>query len=221
MLRVDQLAAGHGRATILRGVTFDVPTGTICTVIGPNGAGKTTLAHTIAGLLPTHDGGIYHHGVALHQLPAHLIARVGVALVPQGRRIFDSLTVAEHLTLAHRPGPWSIDRILDTLPALVPLLPRPGRHLSGGQQQLLAVARALARNPTLLILDEPTEGLAPSLAHTITDLITTAAAEGVTVLTTAPTLPAGGPPPAVVVRLHASHATPQPADHCPHRRTTA
>lgn len=221
MLKIENLTKQFGGLTAVRDVSVTFEKGKINAIIGPNGAGKTTLVHTIAGLLPAHGGGIYHHGVALHQLPAHLIARVGVALVPQGRRIFDSLTVAEHLTLAHRPGPWSIDRILDTLPALVPLLPRPGRHLSGGQQQLLAVARALARNPTLLILDEPTEGLAPSLARTITDLITTAAAEGVTVLTTAPTLPAGGPPPAVVVRLHAGHATPEPADHCPQRRTTA
>ncbi len=185
MLRVEHLTAGHGPVTVLRDVSFAVPTGAAIAAVGPNGAGKTTLVHAVAGLLSTRDGAVHLHEVPLHHLPAHRVARAGVALVPQGRRVFGSLTVAEHLTLAQRPGPWTVDRILDIVPALRPLLRRHGRHLSGGEQQMLAIARALATNPSLLLLDEPTEGLAPPLARAVTDLIVELAGEGGTVLVTA------------------------------------
>jgi branched-chain amino acid transport system ATP-binding protein len=213
VLRVDQLTAGYGQATVLRDITFDVPTGGLCTVVGPNGAGKTTLVNTLAGLLRAQGGAVYHQGVALHRLSAHLVARVGVALVPQGRHVFPSLSVAEHLAIAGRRqrGPWTTDRILATLPTLRPLLHRPGRYLSGGEQQMLAIARALATNPSLLLLDEPTEGLAPTLAQTVTDLIATIAGHGVTVLTTATTPPARHHlAQQTVVRLHAGRATLHP-----------
>ena len=189
MLRVERLSAGYGPVLVVRDVSFTVPAGGIAVAVGPNGAGKTTLVHAIAGLLATRDGVIHHRGVPLHRRSAHRIARAGVALVPQGRRVFGSLTVAEHLALAARPGPWTVPRVLDTLPPLRPLLRRAGRHLSGGEQQMLAIARALLTNPSLLLLDEPTEGLAPSLAQTVTDLIPTVAAEGVTVLLTAAGVP--------------------------------
>jgi branched-chain amino acid transport system ATP-binding protein len=184
MLRVEGLTAGYGSVIVLRDVSFTVAAGTVAIAAGPNGAGKTTLVHAIAGLLSTRNGVIHHRGVPLHGRGAHRVARAGVALVPQGRRVFGSLTVAEHLVLARRPGPWTAARVLDTLPPLRPLLRRHGRHLSGGEQQMLAIARALVTNPSLLLLDEPTEGLAPALAQTVTDLITTLAGEGMTVLVT-------------------------------------
>jgi branched-chain amino acid transport system ATP-binding protein len=184
VLRVERLSAGYGPAIVLRDLSFTVPPNTVAVVAGPNGAGKTTLLHAVAGLLPPRDGRIDFRGVPLHGRSAHRIARAGVALVPQGRRVFGSLTVAEHLALARRPGPWTARRVLDTLPPLEPLLRRHGRHLSGGEQQMLALGRALVTNPSLLLLDEPAEGLAPALAQTVTDLITTVAGEGMTVLVT-------------------------------------
>jgi branched-chain amino acid transport system ATP-binding protein len=184
VLRVERLTAGYGSVIVLRDMSFTVAPGTVAAAAGPNGAGKTTLVHAIAGILSIRDGLIDHRGVALHRRSAHRVARAGVALVPQGRRVFGSLTVAEHFALAGRPGPWTTRRVLESLPPLRPLLHRHGRHLSGGEQQMLALARALVTNPSLLLLDEPTEGLAPALAHTVTDLITTVAAEGMTVLVT-------------------------------------
>jgi branched-chain amino acid transport system ATP-binding protein len=196
VLRVERLCVGYGDLIVLRDVSFVVPTGGVLTVVGANGAGKTTLVHGIAGLVSTRDGSVHHHGVALRGLAAHWVARAGVALVPQGRRVFASLTVAEHLALAGDPPGrragwrrrhqvWTTERILDELPVLGRLLSRTGRQLSGGEQQLLAIARALAANPTLLLLDEPTEGLAPELRRTVTALLSTVAASGVTLLVTA------------------------------------
>jgi branched-chain amino acid transport system ATP-binding protein len=202
VLRVERLTAGYGQAIVVRDATFTVPTGTVRVVSGPNGAGKTTLLHAIAGLVSTRDGTVRLQGVALHQRPAHRVARAGVALVPQGRRVFGSLTVAEHLALAsrapgarRRTGGWPAARVLDTLPALRPLLGRPGRVLSGGEQQMVAIGRALATDPTLLLLDEPTEGLAPSLAQLVTALLADIAAQGMTVLATA----AGAADPATII----------------------
>jgi branched-chain amino acid transport system ATP-binding protein len=196
MLRVEQLYAGYGPLPVLHGVDLVVPSGTQAAVVGHNGAGKTTLLHAIAGLLSTRDGAVHHQGVALHGLSAHWVARAGVALVPQGRRVFASLTVTEHLELAahtpgwpggwrRRPRSWPVERVLDELPALRRLRDRAGRQLSGGEQQLLAIARALATSPSLLLLDEPTEGLAPDLREAVTTLLSTVADDGVTLLVTA------------------------------------
>jgi len=185
VLRVEGLRAGYGPMLVLRDVAFSLPSGATAVATGPNGSGKTTLVHALAGLLASSAGAVELDGVALDRLPAHRRARAGVALVPQGRRVFGSLTVVEHLRLAGgRPGRWSADAVLDALPPLRALLRRPARQLSGGQQQLLAVARALCTNPSLLLLDEPTEGLAPDLAATVTELIGTVAAQGVAVLLT-------------------------------------
>jgi len=191
MLHIDSLSAGYGNGTVLHAIQLTVDAGTVHAIVGHNGAGKTTLIHTIAGLITARDGTVHLDGIALHRQPAHRIARHGAALVPQGRRVWASLTVAEHLALAEtsrRTGPWTQQRILALLPGLPPRLRHRGSQLSGGEQQMLAIARALLTQPRLLLLDEPTEGLAPALAAQIHALITQVGDEGVTTVLTTPAL---------------------------------
>jgi branched-chain amino acid transport system ATP-binding protein len=190
MLRLERVSAGYGGGTVLHHLTLAVPTGSVYAVVGHNGAGKTTLLHTIAGLQPGTGGHVSLDGDDLTDQPAHRRARAGVGLVPQGRRVFASLTVAEHLRVAWRrdvrPGAWTPDRILNLLPQLAARRLHRGFQLSGGEQQMLAIARALLTQPRLLLLDEPTEGLAPNLAGDIRRLIGQLAAEGLTLLLAAP-----------------------------------
>lgn len=186
MLHVQDLSVGYAGGTVLRHLTLTAATGEVHAVIAPNGAGKTTLIHTIAGLLPPASGSIHleQRDITGHS-PARR-ARAGIGLVPQGRRLFPTLTVAEHLRIAARPGPLTADRVLELLPQLAARYRHRAAQLSGGEQQMLAIARALITNPTLLLLDEPTEGLAPALAAGIHTLITQLADGGTTVLLTAP-----------------------------------
>ncbi len=191
MLRVEHLRAGYGGGTVLHGITLTVSAGDVHAIVGHNGAGKTTLLHAIAGLVRPAAGHVHVDGRDLTGLPAHRIARAGVALVPQGRRVFASLTVAEHLTLPRagrtRSAPtWTIRRVLDLLPGLERRLAHRGGRLSGGEQQMLAIAVALLTQPRLLLLDEPTEGLAPAVAQQIREVIDTLAADGVAVLLATP-----------------------------------
>jgi branched-chain amino acid transport system ATP-binding protein len=195
VLHVDRLHAAHGRATVLHNITLDVQPGGVHAVVGHNGAGKTTLVHAIAGLLHPTGGRILLDGQDITGMPAHRRARAGIALVPQGRRVFASLTVDEHLTIAHRrphrdgkpdaPG-WDRPRVLRMLPQLSDRLRHRGGQLSGGEQQMLAIARALLSGPRLLLLDEPTEGLAPRLVVQIHDLISHLAADGLPIVLTTP-----------------------------------
>ncbi len=194
MLRVDALRAGYGGGTVLHGITLTVATGAVHAVVGHNGTGKSTLLHTIAGLIRPTAGRMCLGDRDLTGQPAHRIARAGVALVPQGRRVFASLTVAEHLTLTRRgikhPGSgWPVDRILALFPQLGHRLAHRGGQLSGGEQQMLAIARALRAQPWLLLLDEPTEGLAPTLARQVRDVIGMLAADGLGILLATPNLP--------------------------------
>jgi branched-chain amino acid transport system ATP-binding protein len=187
-LHLDHLDVGYHGGTTLHQITLTIPTATVYAVTGPNGAGKTTLVHTIAGLMTPTAGTIVHNGYDVTRHSPTRRARAGIATVPQGRRIFPHLTVAEHLAIAHRqPGPWTPRRVLDLFPHLHSRLPHHGAHLSGGEQQMLAIARALLTQPRLLLLDEPTEGLAPALAATIRALIPRLAHhDGITVLLTDP-----------------------------------
>ncbi|MFC7466515.1 ABC transporter ATP-binding protein [Actinomadura keratinilytica] len=155
-------------------------------VVGHNGAGKTTLVHSVAGLMRPGSGTVRLGGRDVTGLPAHRIARAGIGLVPQGRRVFAGLTVAEHLRLSHRPPPsggasrpsvWTPARVLELLPRLGERRGHRGASLSGGEQQMLALARALLASPSVLLLDEPTEGLAPALVQQVYDLVTTLAGE--------------------------------------------
>jgi branched-chain amino acid transport system ATP-binding protein len=161
LLRVDGLSAGYGEAVVLNGVSFSIDEGKTLALLGRNGTGKTTLINTLAGATRQHAGTITLGGVALHTLPSHQRAAAGIGWVPQERNIFKSLTVEENLTAVARPGRWDVKRVYEMFPRLQERRTNLGTQLSGGEQQMLAVARALVVNPKLLLLDEPLEGLAP------------------------------------------------------------
>ena len=168
MLEVRGLQASYGVSQALFGVDLEVDTGEVVTLMGRNGMGKTTTVNCIMGLLPVKAGSIRIHGQEMGGLPSFRIAQAGVGLVPEGRQIFPNLTVLENLrvTAANRQcveKPWELDRVLQMFPALFERRHSLGSLLSGGEQQMLAIGRALMLNPTLLILDEATEGL--SLIH--------------------------------------------------------
>jgi branched-chain amino acid transport system ATP-binding protein len=161
LLQVENLSAGYGEAVILDRVSLSLPAGETMALLGRNGTGKTTLINTLAGATRQHGGTIKLAGVELHKLPSHERAAAGIGWVPQERNIFKSLTVHENLTAVARPGPWTPERVYEMFPRLAERKSNLGTQLSGGEQQMLAVARALALNPRLLLLDEPLEGLAP------------------------------------------------------------
>jgi len=161
LLKVDQLSAGYGEAVVLNKVSFALGEGQTLALLGRNGTGKTTLINTLAGATRQHVGSITLGGVALHKLPSHQRAAAGIGWVPQERNIFKSLTVHENLTAVARPGKWTPERVYDMFPRLAERKANLGTQLSGGEQQMLAVGRALVVNPRLLLLDEPLEGLAP------------------------------------------------------------
>ncbi|NUR63376.1 MAG: ABC transporter ATP-binding protein [Catenulispora sp.] len=193
MLSVASLTAGYDGGTVLHGLDLDIPSGAIHAVVGHNGAGKTTLIQTVAGLVPTASGRVSVAGADVTGLPAHRRAQAGISLVPQGRRVFPSLTVQEHLALAFGRGrrrrtttAWTPDSVKDLLPRLAERAGHRGRQLSGGEQQMLAIARALLGQPRLLLLDEPTEGLAPLIVQDIAALIRRLPERGLTILVAAP-----------------------------------
>jgi branched-chain amino acid transport system ATP-binding protein len=160
-LAVKGLLAGYGQARVLHGVEFELARGEMVVVIGRNGVGKTTLIETLCGLTTLQGGEIWLHGQRVDALPAYRRSRLGLGWVPQQREVFGALTVEENLTVVARPGAWMIDRIYALFPRLGARRYNSGALLSGGEQQMLAIARALATNPSVLLLDEPVEGLAP------------------------------------------------------------
>ena len=164
-LRIESLSAGYGQAVILHDVSLSLAQGETLALLGRNGTGKTTLMNTIAGATRQHAGRIILNGEALHAMPSHARAAVGVGWVPQERDIFKSLTVLENLTAVARPGAWTPARVFEMFPRLAERQSNMGNQLSGGEQQMLAVGRALVLNPKLLLLDEPLEGLAPIIVQ--------------------------------------------------------
>ncbi len=165
LLKVDGLSAGYGEAVVLQDVSFSLLEGATLALLGRNGTGKTTLINTLAGAARQHAGAITLGGVALHTLASHLRAGAGIGWVPQERNIFKSLTVHENLTAVARPGKWTPDDVYALFPRLAERKGNLGTQLSGGEQQMLAVGRALVVNPRLLLLDEPLEGLAPIIVE--------------------------------------------------------
>lgn len=165
LLQVQNLSAGYGEAVVLNGVSFELGEGQTLALLGRNGTGKTTLINTLAGATRQHGGSITLGGAALHKLPSHERAAAGIGWVPQERNIFKSLTVHENLTAVARPGRWTPERVYEMFPRLAERKGNLGTQLSGGEQQMLAVGRALVVNPKLLLLDEPLEGLAPIIVQ--------------------------------------------------------
>lgn len=161
LLRIEKLVAGYGEARVLSHIDMTVEAGRSLALLGRNGAGKTTLVDTIAGVTTHHAGAIHFDGRYISRLRPEQRAPLGIGWVPQERNIFASLTVEENLTATARPGPWSLERAYQMFPRLKERRRNMGNQLSGGEQQMLAVGRALMLNPKLLLLDEPLEGLAP------------------------------------------------------------
>ena len=168
MLEIDDVHAAYGDSWIVQGVSLRVADGQVAAVLGRNGVGKTTLIHAIAGLNPPRRGRVLLNGEDISRLPAHAIARRGVGLVPQGRRVFPSLDVREHLVVGARRTDrrgWNMKRVLELFPRLGERLRHRGGKLSGGEQAMLATGRALVGNADILLMDEPSEGLAPLLVR--------------------------------------------------------
>ena len=184
MLTTDGLHTYYGDSHILQGMSLRVQPGEIVALLGRNGVGKTTTLNAIIGFAPPRQGRVLIAETDVTGWPSHRIARLGVGLVPQGRGIFPPLTVRENITLAARgvAGGWTLERVLSTFPALTQRLQHLGAQLSGGEQQMLAVARALMLNPRLLLLDEPSEGLAPLLVAEVGRVIAGLREEGLAIL---------------------------------------
>ena len=165
LLRVVGLSSGYGEAVVVQGVDFSLEAGRSLAVLGRNGTGKTTLLDTLIGVTRRHGGTIAFAGRDVTALAPHRRAAAGIGWVPQERNIFKSLSVDENLTAVARPGPWTPQRVYEMFPRLAERKTNLGNQLSGGEQQMLAVARALVLNPKLLLLDEPLEGLAPIIVE--------------------------------------------------------
>ncbi len=184
MLRIEGLNAHYGRSHVLQGVDLEVPAGKIGAVLGRNGVGKTTTVRSIMGLVPPTGGRVALDGRDIAGWPPHLIARAGVAYVPEGRLIFPDLSVLENIRVGERKPAkvWTVDRLLDLFPSLRERSGNRGWQLSGGEQQMLAIARALVSDPRVVLLDEPSQGLAPLVVRELAGVIKRLCDEGVTIL---------------------------------------
>ncbi len=184
MLRVEGLHTYYGTGHILHGVDLEVPHAKVAVVLGRNGVGKTTTLRSIIGLTPPQAGQIWLEDRNIADWPPHMIARAGVAYVPEGRLIFPDLTVVENIRVAERTSAkhWTLERLFDLFPALGERASNKGSNLSGGEQQMLAVARALALDPKVMLLDEPSQGLAPLVVRELAQVIARLRDEGVSVL---------------------------------------
>jgi branched-chain amino acid transport system ATP-binding protein len=177
------LHTAYGKSHILHGVGLEVGEAEIVTLLGRNGAGKTTTLRSLVGLTPPHQGTVHIFGHDTTHWPPYRIAALGVGYVPEGRRVFPNLTVGENLMVPlARPGPWTVARIHQLFPRLAERDHSKGRQLSGGEQEMLAIARALILNPRLLILDEPSQGLAPLIVQDVFRVVAAARDEGISIL---------------------------------------
>jgi branched-chain amino acid transport system ATP-binding protein len=187
MLTVTDLHSYYGRAHILQGVSFDLPAGAVMVLVGRNGAGKSTTMKSLIGIVRPAQGGIDFNGADIAGQEPHRIAKAGLGYVPEERRIFTDLTVTENLEVGRQPPrdgrpPWTPERLFALFPNLGAMRNRPGGRMSGGEQQMLTIARTLMGNPRLLLLDEPSEGLAPVIVQEMAAAILALKDQGVTVL---------------------------------------
>ena len=187
MLEINGLETAYGQSQVLFGMELKVGKGEVVTLLGRNGMGKTTTLHSVMGLVPSRSGNIRFQGQELRELPSYQIAKTGLSLVPEGRQIFPNLTVHENLvaTASNRSqseNPWNLDRVFDLFPRLPNRIHHMGNQLSGGEQQMLAIGRALMTNPKLLILDEATEGLAPLIRNEIWNCVSNLKSAGQSIL---------------------------------------
>ena len=187
MLEINGLETAYGQSQVLFGMALKVGKGEVVTLLGRNGMGKTTTLHSVMGLVPSRSGNIRFQGQELRELPSYQIAKTGLSLVPEGRQIFPNLTVHENLvaTASNRSqseNPWNLDRVFDLFPRLPNRIHHMGNQLSGGEQQMLAIGRALMTNPKLLILDEATEGLAPLIRNEIWNCVSSLKSAGQSIL---------------------------------------
>jgi branched-chain amino acid transport system ATP-binding protein len=182
-LAADGMHTYYGKSHVLHGVGLEVREGEIVTLLGRNGAGKSTTLRSLVALTPPRDGTVRIFGHETTSWPSYRIAALGVGYVPEGRRVFPNLTVEENLLVpAVRPGPWSLARLYELFPRLAERRGSRGRQLSGGEQEMLAIARALILNPRLLILDEPSQGLAPLIVRDVFEVVVAARHEGISIL---------------------------------------
>ncbi len=184
LLAVDGLFTNYGKIRILRDVSLTVGEGEVVALLGLNGAGKTTTMRSILGLTPPRAGSVKYAGRDITGWPAYKVARLGVGYVPEGRRMFKDLTTLENLQLAEngRGGAWTIPRVLEHLPKLAELKSRKSGRLSGGEQEMLSIGRALVSNPRLLLVDEPSQGLAPLVVEEVYRILTELKKTGVAIL---------------------------------------
>jgi branched-chain amino acid transport system ATP-binding protein len=178
LLRADGVTAGYGESVVLEDVSLDVEEGDSVALLGRNGMGKTTLLVTLMGLTRLHRGTLRWRGASLAGVPTHRRSNAGIGWVPQERFVFASLTVHEHLTAVARPGRWTTAKVYELFPRLAERRANYGNQLSGGEQQMLAIGRALMVNPSLLLLDEPMEGLAPIIVQELMSVIRELVDEG-------------------------------------------
>jgi branched-chain amino acid transport system ATP-binding protein len=183
VLRAQDLQTFYGKSHILHGISLEVNEGEIVAVLGRNGAGKTTTVRSLVGLTPPRQGKVEIFGKDTTRWPAHRIAGLGVGYVPEGRKIFGPLTVLENLKVPQaRPGPWDLERVWKLFPRLAERKAQLGRQLSGGEQEMLSIARPLLLNPRLMLLDEPSQGLAPLIVREVMQVVRRMREEGLSVL---------------------------------------
>jgi len=183
VLQARDVHAYYGKSHILHGVSLEVNEGEIVTLLGRNGAGKTTTMRALMGLTPARSGSVTMLGADVTRWPAYRIARLGVGYVPEGRKIFPNLTVAENLVVPpRRAGPWNLERVFKLFPRLGERQQQLGRQLSGGEQEMLAIARPLLLNPRIMLLDEPSQGLAPLVVQEVMGVVKSMREEGLSVL---------------------------------------